>query len=68
MLPLFSAIGSGIPSFLILLEAPQGLVCPECQCEIELGKPGRSSPAQECGSCLALWHNCNQLIPQPHNL
>lgn len=39
-LPLSSAIGGGAASFLILLEAPQGLVLPECHCEVDLGKPG----------------------------
>lgn len=40
VLPLSGAIGGGVASFLIFLEAPQGLVLPECHCEVELGKPG----------------------------
>ena len=39
-LPLSGAIGGGVASFLIFLEAPQGLVLPECHCEVDLGKQG----------------------------
>lgn len=54
MLSLSGAIGGGVTSILIFLEAPQGLVLPECHCEVELGMPGWVFP------CPEVWH-----LPHP---
>ena len=68
LLPLSGAVGGGVASFLVLLEAPQGLILPECHWETELVSLGRSPPAQKYGSCLTRWHNCSQPVPRLHSL